>query len=169
MSLAEFLSAYGFDNEYDALNASNNKRKIYINTIKKRIELIEDYTKKYHNLVKLYDASTVTQIHSTASNTDILQNRFTNAVVGLIKAREKFYYYINYDLVGYDTEDLDETLRKQKTSKDRFRILRDITDNIFTTLQNDSTVSFRDFFIIKDNRRVTFTSYLTAIGLTGSS
>lgn len=38
MSLAEFLSAYGFDNEYDALNASNNKRKIYINTIKKRID-----------------------------------------------------------------------------------------------------------------------------------
>ncbi len=48
-------------------------------------------------------------------------------------------------------------------------MLRGITDNIFTTLQNDSTVNFRDFFIIKDNRRVTFTSYLTAKGLTGSS
>ena len=87
----------------------------------------------------------------------------------LVKAREKFYYYINYDLVGYDTEDLNNTLRQKKTNKERFSILRNITDNIFTTLQNDSTLNFRDFFIIKDNRRVTFTSYLTAKGLTGSS
>lgn len=169
MSLSEFLSAYGFDNEYDALNASNNKRKIYISTIKKRIELIEDYTEKYKKLTALYDATNVAQIHNSNHKIDALQNRFTNAVVELVKAREKFYYYINYDLVGYDTEDLNETLRKQKTNKERFRILRDITDNIFTTLQNDSTLNFRDFFIIKDNRRVTFTSYLTAKGLTGSS
>ena len=169
MSLDEFLSDYGFDNEYDALNASNNKRKIYINTIKKRIELIEDYTRKYNNLVKLYDIANVAQLHSSTSNTDTLQNSFTNAVVELVKAREKFYYYINYDLVGYDTEDLNNTLRQKKTNKERFSILRNITDNIFTTLQNDSTLNFRDFFIIKDNRRVTFTSYLTAKGLTGSS
>ena len=169
MSLDEFLSVYGYDNEYDALNASDNKRKIYINTIKKRIELIEDYTKKYNNLVKLYDTANVTQIHSSTSNTDALQNSFTNAVVELVKAREKFYYYINYDLVGYDTEDLNKTLKQHKTNKERFCILKDITDNIFTTLQKDSTLNFRDFFIIKDNRRVTFTSYLTAKGLTGSS
>lgn len=168
MSLDEFLSEYGFDNEYDALNASNNKRKIYINTIKKRIELIEDYTKKYHNLVKLYDTSNVTQIHSSTSNTDALQNKFTNAVAELIKAREKFYYYINYDLVGYDTEDLNKTLKQKKTNKERFRMLRDITDNIFTTLQKDSTVNFRDFFIIKE-KKATFTSYLKAKGLTSNS
>lgn len=117
MSLDEFLSVYGYDNEYDALNASDNKRKIYINTIKKRIELIEDYTKKYNNLVKLYDTANVTQIHSSTSNTDALQNSFTNAVVELVKAREKFYYYINYDLVGYDTEDLNKTLKQQKQIK----------------------------------------------------
>ena len=169
MSLDEFLSAYGYDNEYDALNASNNKRKIYINTIKKRIELIEDYTRKYNNLVKLYDIANIAQLHRSASNTDTLQNSFTNAVVELIKAREKFYYYINYDLVGYDTEDLNKTLKQQKTNKERFRILRNMTDNIFTTLQKDSSLNFRDFFIIKDNRRVTFTSYLTSKGLTGSS
>lgn len=169
VSLDEFLSDYGFDNEYDALNASNNKRKIYISTIKKRIELIEDYTEKYKKLTTLYDTANVTQIHSSTHKVDALQNSFTNAVVALVKAREKFYYYINYDLVGYDTEDLNKTLKQQKTNKERFDMLRGITDNIFTTLQNDSTVNFRDFFIIKDNRRVTFTSYLTAKGLTGSS
>ena len=62
MSLDEFLSDYGFDNEYDALNASNNKRKIYISTIKKRIELIEDYTEKYKKLTTLYDTANVPQI-----------------------------------------------------------------------------------------------------------
>lgn len=169
MTLDEFLHFYGFEDEYDALNASSNKRKIYINTIKKRIELIEDYTKKYNNLIKLYDASTVTQIHSSTSDTNALQNLFTNAVTELVKAREKFYYYINYDLVGYDTEDLNKALKQKKTNKERFRMLKDITDNIFTTLQNDSTLNFRDFFIIKDNRRVTFTSYLTSKGLTSSS
>ncbi len=137
--------------------------------MKKRIELIEDYTKKYNNLVKLYDSSNVTQIHSSTSDTNTLQNLFTNAVAELVKARDKFYYYINYDLVGYDTEELNKTLKQQKTNKERFRILRNITDNIFTTLQNDSALNFRDFFIIKDNRRVTFTSYLTAKGLTSSS
>ena len=92
MCLDEFLASFGFDNEYDALNASNNKRKIYINTIKRRIELIEDYTKKYSNQVKLYDIANIAQLHSSTSNTDALQNSFTNAVVELVKASEKFYY-----------------------------------------------------------------------------
>lgn len=169
MSLDEFLASFGFDNEYDALNASNNKRKIYINTIKKRIELIKDYTEKYKKLTVLYDTANVTQIHNSTHKVDSLQNSFTNAVVNLVKAREKFYYYINYDLVGYDTEALNKALKQKKTNKERFDMLRGITDNIFTTLQNDSAVDFRDFFIIKDNRRVTFTSYLTAKGLTGNS
>lgn len=169
MSLEEFLHEYGFDNEYDALNASTNDRKIYINTIKNRIKLIDDYTKKYHNLVKLYDIPNIADIHSTISDKDILQSRFTDTVAELVKAREKFYYYINYDLVGYDTEDLNKTLKQQKTNKDRFQILKNITDNVFSTLQKDSTVNFRDFFVIKDNKRVTFTTYIKAKGFTDDS
>lgn len=116
MSLDEFLSEHGYDNEYDAL-----------------------------------------------------KNKFANAVAELIKAREKFYYYINYDLMGYDTEDLNKTLKQKKTNnKERFHMLRDITDNIFTTLQKDGTVNFRDFFIIKE-KRAAFTSYLKAKGLTSNS
>lgn len=133
------------------------------NTIKKRIKLIEDYTEKYKKLTAFYDATNVAQIHNSTHKIDALQNSFTNAVVNLIKARDKFYYYINYDLVDYNTDDL------KKTNKERFDMLRGITDNLFTTLQNDTTVNFRDFFIIIDNRRVTFTSYLTAKGLTGNS
>lgn len=85
MSLAELLSSFGFDNEYDALNASNNKRTICINTIKRRIELIEYYTEKYKKLTALYDAANITQMHSSTHKIDALQNSFTNAVVELVE------------------------------------------------------------------------------------
>lgn len=169
VSLNDFLSTYGYNNEYDALNATNNNRKLYNRTIIKRIKLIEDYTQKYRQLQTLYDTSIVKQIHSTTHQTDKLQNRFTKAVTDLIKSREKFYYYINYDLVGHDAEKLNKTLKQLRNDRKRINYLKNVTDNIFTTLQNNSAVNFRDFFIIKDNHTVTFTNYLRAKGLSDNS
>lgn len=169
ISLDDFLNAYGYSNEYDALNAKSNKRQTYNKTIIKRIKLIEDYNAKYKELKKLYENSIVRQIHQTANNKNILQNRFTNAVADLIKSREQFYYYINYDLVGDEAESLNKKLKQRKNNKQRIALLKNATDNIFTTLEKDDTVNFRDFFIIKDNRHVRFTNYLRARGFSSNS
>lgn len=169
VSLDDFLNAYGYANEYDALNAKNSKKRIYNKTIIKRIKLIEDYTQKYKELKKLYENSIVRQIHQTTTNKNVILNRFTNAVVELIKAREQFYYYINYDLVGEDVKNLNKKFKQRTNNRQRIALLKNVTDNIFTTLENDDTVNFRDFFIIKDNGHVRFTNYLKARGFSSNS
>lgn len=55
MDLNTFLNKYGYANEYESLNDSNNKRKIYNRTILKRIAMIDEYTTLYKKLVSLYD------------------------------------------------------------------------------------------------------------------
>lgn len=170
LSLNDFLNAYGYTNEYDALNnATDNHKKIYNRTIIKRIRLIEDYTTKFNELKKLYENSLVRQIHQTTNNKNILLNRFTNAVAELIKAREQFYYYINYDLIGEDVKTLNKKLKQLTNNRQRIALLKNVTDNIFTTLEKDTIVDFRDFFIIRDNRHVRFTNYLTTRGFSSNS
>lgn len=168
IDLHSFLTMYGYANEYEALNDTNNKRKIYNRTILNRIAMVDTYTTLYKKLVSLYDAKNITYIHKSKFSIDTLQNEFISKVVDLVKLREKFYYYVNYDLIGYDIETMNDMLYKKKSNKERLEVLQKLTDNIFAN-SNHQEINFRDYFIIKDNRRVTFTTYLKAKGLTDTS
>lgn len=168
MNLNTFLNKYGYANEYEALNDSNNKRKIYNRTILKRIAMIDEYTTLYKKLVSLYDEKNITHIHKSKFSIESIQNEFISKVVDLVKLREKFYYYVNYDLVGYDIEDMNKILQGKKNNKERLDALQKLTNNIYAASNNQS-INFRDYFIIKDNKKVTFTTYLKSKALTDTS
>lgn len=89
MNLNDFL------NEYEALNDSNNKRKIYNRTILKRIAMVDEYTNLYKKLESLYDEKNITNIHKSKFSIESIQNEFISKVVDLVKLREKFYYYVS--------------------------------------------------------------------------
>ena len=166
IDLNSFLNQYGYANEYEALNDTNNKRKIYNRTILKRIAMIDDYSSLYKKLTCMYDAKAIENIHRTKSSTNAIQEEFISKIVDLVNLRQKFYFYVNYDLIGYDVEELNDMLRKKKNNKERLLELQKLTNNIFA---NNQDINFRDYFIIKDNKKVTFTSYLKAKGLTDTS
>ena len=145
MDLNTFLNKYGYANEYESLNDSNNKRKIYNRTILKRIAMIDEYTTLYKKLVSLYDEKNITHIHKSKFSIESIQNEFISKVVDLVKLREKFYYYVNYDLVGYDIEDMNKMLKAKKNNKERLDALQKLTNNIYAA-NNNQSINFRDYF-----------------------
>lgn len=163
ISWKEFMHMYGYANEYEALNDTDPEKQIYNCTAQKRIELIEEYTRLYRRLY--LSPNDLFTIHKTSRSTRAVQKRFIENVCRLIDQRERFFSYINYELVGEDVESLNRTLKNKKTNKERFDYLKSITGNIYDTLKSDPSVDFRDYFIIKDNRKVKCSSYLNAKGL----
>ena len=163
MSWKEFMYRYNYANEYEALNDVNPEKQVYNCTAQKRIALIEEYTRIYNRLY--LSPNDLFTIHKTSRSTKAVQKKFIGNVCRLIDQREKFFSYINYELVGEDVQSLNETLKNKRTNKERFDYLKSITGNIYDTLRSDPSVDFRDYFIIKDNRKVKCSNYLNAKGL----
>lgn len=163
MDWQTFLDMYGYDTEYEALNDTDVEKQIYNCTAKKRIDLINHYTALYNRLY--LSEKDIFTIHKTTPKTTTILDKFIDKVIALIEQKEQFFSYINYELVGYDVEDLNKILKNKKTNKQRFDYLKSITGNIYTTLQNNPKVDFRDYFIIKDTKKIKCSSYLNGKGI----
>lgn len=100
--------------------------------------MVDEYTNLYKKLVSLYNEKNITNIHKSKFSIESIRNEFISKIVDLVKLQEKFYYYVNYDFIGFDIEDMNKMLQGKKNNKERFDALQKLTNNIYAANNNQT-------------------------------